>query len=168
MIKNVVLALMLALIGAVGCKSESDSAKADNASVQQKTEKAVEQAKPVEPAILSKPSGVRYQDLVVGKGVEAALGMKVQCHYTLWLGDSTGLVKGQFLQSSKTNNQPFACTLGQGLITGWSDGMVGMKEGSTRRLFIPWEQGYGAQGRPPMIPAKTNLVFEIEFLSVVK
>ena len=61
----------------------------------------MEQQKPVEPEILSKPSGVRYQELVVGKGVEAALGTKLVCHYTVWLADSTGLVKGQFLQSSK-------------------------------------------------------------------
>ena len=46
--------------------------------------------------------------------------------------------------------------------------MVGMKEGGTRRLFVPWEQGYGAQGRPPMIPAKTNLIFEIDFVQVAK
>jgi FKBP-type peptidyl-prolyl cis-trans isomerase len=146
--RTVTSLLAIALIAFVGCKTEK--------------------REPLEPEILSKPSGVRYQDLVVGKGVEAVLGSQVQCHYTLWLGDSTGLVKGQFLQSSKDTNQPFTCTLGQSLIAGWSDGMVGMKEGGTRRIFIPWEQGYGVQGRPPMIPAKTNLVFEIEFLSAVK
>jgi FKBP-type peptidyl-prolyl cis-trans isomerase len=146
--RTVTSLLAIALIAFVGCKTEK--------------------REPMEPEILSKPSGVRYQDLVVGKGVEAVLGSQVQCHYTVWLGDSTGLVKGQFLQSSKDTNQPFTCTLGQALIAGWSDGMVGMKEGGTRRIFIPWEQGYGAQGRPPMIPAKTNLVFEIEFLSAVK
>jgi len=161
--KIIALTLALALIGSVAGNAQNPAPKADSASAKPKTEKAVKQE------ILSKPSGVRYQELVVGKGVEAALGSQVQCHYTLWLGDSTGLVKtGEMLQSSKTNNQPFTCTLGQGLINGWSDGMVGMKEGGTRRLFIPWAQGYGAQGRPPMIPAKTNLIFEIEYLKAVK
>ena len=147
--KAVTVLLAIALIACVGCKKE--------------------QKGPMEPEIFSKPSGVRYQELVVGAGAEAALGSQVQCHYTLWLGDSTGLVKvGEMLQSSKTNNQPFTCTLGQGLINGWSDGMVGMKEGGTRRLFVPWSQGYGEQGRPPVIPAKTNLIFEIEYLKAVK
>ena len=167
MMRMITLALMLALVMAVGCQS-SDSTKIDSAATQQKTEKAVEKDKAAEPEMLSKASGVRYQELVVGKGAEAALGTKLVCHYTLWLGDSTGLVKGQFLQSSKDGGQPFTCTLGQNLINGWSDGMVGMKEGGTRRLFIPWEQGYGAQGRPPMIPAKTNLIFEIDFVQVAK
>ena len=146
--RTVTSLLAIALIGIVGCKTEKGGT--------------------METEILSKPSGVRYQELVVGTGVEAALGSQVQCHYTLWLGDSTGLVKGERLQSSKDTNQPFTCTLGRGLINGWSDGMVGMKEGGTRRIFIPWAQGYGAQGRPPMIPAKSNLIFEIEYLKAVK
>ena len=158
----VALALTMALIGSVSGNSQTAAPKADSASVKPKTEKAVE------PQILSKPSGVRYQDLVVGKGADAALGSQVQCHYTLWLADSTGLVKGKRLQSSKDTNQPFTCTLGERLIPGWSDGMVGMKEGGTRRLYIPWAQGYGAGGNPPMIPPKSNLVFEIEYLKAVK
>ncbi len=163
--KIIVLTLAMALIASVSGQSQTPAPKADSAAAKPKTEKA---EKAVEPEMLSKASGVRYQELVVGKGVEAALGSQVQCHYTLWLGDSTGLKKGQMLQSSKTNNQPMTCTLGQGLINGWSDGMVGMKEGGTRRLYIPWAQGYGAQGRPPMIPGKSNLIFEIEYLKAVK
>jgi|WetSurMetagenome_2_1015567.scaffolds.fasta_scaffold1032394_1 peptidylprolyl isomerase len=159
--KIVALTLAMVLIGSVSGQSQTVAPKADSASAKQKTEKAVE------PPILSKPSGVRYQDLVVGKGVEAALGSPVQCHYTLWLADSTGLKKGQMIQSSKTNNQPLTCTLGQGLINGWSDGMVGMKEGGTRRLYIPWQQAYGAQGGRG-IPGKANLIFEIEYLKAVK
>jgi FKBP-type peptidyl-prolyl cis-trans isomerase len=169
--KAIALVMMGALPVLIGCKSES-SDKTDDTGTQTatKTETPTQQPtqQPAEPEIFTKASGVRYQELVVGTGAEAALGSKVQCHYTLWLGDSTGLQKGQFLQSSKTNNQPFACTLGQGLINGWSEGMVGMKEGGTRRLFIPWEQGYGAEGRPPMIPAKTNLIFEIDFLKAMQ
>jgi FKBP-type peptidyl-prolyl cis-trans isomerase len=161
--KAIALVMMAALPVLIGCKSKSEGETSETtAETAAATETPAQQ--PTEPEIFSKPSGVRYQELVVGTGVEAALGMKLECHYTLWLGDSTGLQKGQFLQSSKDSNQPFTCTLGQGLINGWSDGMVGMKEGGTRRLFIPWEQGYGAQGRPPMIPGMTNLIFEIDFL----
>jgi FKBP-type peptidyl-prolyl cis-trans isomerase FkpA len=114
-------------------------------------------------ALTTKDSGVRYLDLVVGEGAEATDQMRVECHYTLWFSDSTGLVKLDRFQSSKDGGQPFVCVLGQRLITGWSDGMIGMKEGGTRQLHIPWALGYGEAGGGP-IPAATNLIFEIEFL----
>ncbi|MEW5796424.1 MAG: FKBP-type peptidyl-prolyl cis-trans isomerase [Candidatus Zixiibacteriota bacterium] len=167
MTKTIALAFSLALVTAVGCKSESGEAEKDTATAQPKTETAMEKVQPVEPEILSKTSGVRYQDLVVGTGAEAALGTRVECHYTLWFSDSTGLQKVQRFQSSKDANRSFTCTLGQNLIQGWSDGMVGMKEGGTRRLYIPWALGYGEAGGGP-IPAKTNLIFEIDFIKAVK
>ena len=119
------------------------------------------------PEIITKPSGVRYEELVVGTGPEAVDQMRVECHYTLWFADSTGLQKVERFQSSKDSNQPFQCQLGVRLIPGWSDGMIGMKEGGTRRIYIPWALGYGAQGGGP-IPAKANLIFEIEFLKALQ
>lgn len=109
--------------------------------------------------------GVRYEDLVVGTGKQAEMGSPVECHYTLWFADSAG-TKVQRFQSSKDGGQPFQCTLGQRLITGWSDGMVGMKEGGVRRLIIPPELGYGKGGGP--IPPDQWLVFEIEFLKLLQ
>lgn len=161
-----VLVLMLALIGLIGCKSESES---EGESTELTTTEGVSQAEPeavaqaAEEELMTMPSGVRYVDLVVGEGVEAALGMRLECHYTLWFADSTGLEKITRFQSSKDGGRPFVCTLGQRLIQGWSDGMVGMKEGGTRQIHVPWAQGYGdAEGG--QIPAKTNLIFEIDFL----
>ncbi|RME22574.1 MAG: FKBP-type peptidyl-prolyl cis-trans isomerase [Candidatus Zixiibacteriota bacterium] len=110
-------------------------------------------------------SGVRYQDLVVGKGKECKMGSQVECHYTLWFADSTGKKIKRF-QSSKDTGRTFRCTLGYRLIKGWSDGMVGMKEGGTRRLIIPPELGYGKGGGP--IPPNQWLVFEIDFLKLIK
>jgi folate-dependent tRNA-U54 methylase TrmFO/GidA len=80
---------------------------------------------------------------------------------------ATGLVAGKRLQSSKDRGQTFTCTLGQNLIEGWSEGMVGMKEGGTRRLFVPWKLGYGERGMGSMIPAKADLVFEIDFVKAL-
>lgn len=158
----IVLTLILAVAGSAMCQTETPKAKTDSTPTKQMTQA------PVEPKIVAKPSGVRIQDLVVGKGLEATDKMKVECHYTLWFADSTGLKKGQRFQSSKDNNgKPFTCTLGSGLIPGWSDGMIGMKEGGTRRIYIPWALGYGDQ-QFREIPPKTNLIFEIDFLKAVK
>ena len=117
-----------------------------------------------EPVIQTTESGVRFQDLIVGTGAECKTGTKVDCHYTLWFADSTGEKQKRF-QSSKDKDLSFQCTLGRGLIKGWSDGMVGMKEGGTRRLIISPELGYGKGGGP--IPADQWLVFEIEFLKLL-
>jgi FKBP-type peptidyl-prolyl cis-trans isomerase FkpA len=108
---------------------------------------------------------VRYQDLVVGTGAECKLGSKVKVHYTLWFADSTGQKQKRFQSSKDGEGTPFTCTLGQGLIYGWSHGMVGMKEGGTRRLIIPPMLGYGAGGRG--IPPNQWLVFEIDFLELL-
>ena len=166
------LALLALLVGFIaGSVLGNDTpAKDDSAQKQEKMDKQTPQEQPKdeakEPEIQTKPSGVRYQDLVVGTGKECKRGMKVECHYTLWLAaDSTGTVKGRKIDSSKDRNQSFMCTLGQGLIEGWSDGMEGMKEGGIRRLLVPWKLGYPGGAGNGAIPPKTNLIFEIEYLA---
>jgi len=164
------LALMMVLLGLSGCKSDSEG-EADQTSTVDRTETVVaDQTEPVpvepatdEPEIMTKPSGVRYQELVVGTGAEAVDQMQIECHYTLWLADETGTVKGEKIDSSVDRGQPFRCQLGVRLIQGWSDGMIGMKEGGKRRLLVPWALGY-PDGAGARIPPQTNLIFEIEFL----
>lgn len=111
-------------------------------------------------------SGLKWRDIVVGKGTEAKMQMPVQCHYTVWLSDSTG-TKGKLIQTSKEST-PLNCTIGVALIEGWSEGMLGMKEGGTRELVVPPTIGYGARGRGNMIPPNSTLYFEIVFLNEVK
>ena len=167
-----ILMLMLGLTALIGCQTDSE---ADSTEVNEQTEQTetVDETQPVaeeptgeEPEVITKESGVRYQELVVGTGSEAIDQMQVECHYTLWFADTTGLEKVERFQSSKDGGMPFRCQLGVRLIPGWSDGMIGMKEGGTRRIFVPWRLGYGDRegGR---IPAKTNLIFEIEFLKAL-
>ena len=165
-----ILIMMLGLIALVGCQDECETSSAD---VTEQTETAVaDETQPVaaEPTedseIVTKDSGVRYQELVVGTGPEAIDRMQVECHYTLFFADSTGLEKLERFQSSKDGGTPFRCQLGVRLIPGWSDGMLGMKEGGTRRIFIPYLLGYGEAGTRG-IPGKTNLIFEIEFLKAL-
>ncbi len=151
----------------VKIKKADDPTHVDEGENAEKVEKVKETKEAKELEMFTTESGVRYQDLVVGKGVVAKYGMKAECHYTLWFADSTGLVKGKRFQSSKDRGKTFTCTIGQGLIKGWSDGMVGMKEGGTRLLYVPWQLGYGEKGRPPL-PGKQNLIFELDFIRQVK
>jgi len=111
-------------------------------------------------------SGLKWREKVVGKGTEAKMNLRANCHYTLWLSDKDGK-KGKLIQSSK-DSKPYQCTIGQNLIKGWSEGMVGMKEGGTRELIIPPAIGYGERGKGSMIPGNATLYFEIEFLNEVK
>jgi FKBP-type peptidyl-prolyl cis-trans isomerase len=108
-------------------------------------------------------SGLKWRDKVVGTGATATLNMPVACHYSLWIADPNG-EKGKFAQSSK-GGDPFHCTIGVKLIKGWSEGMVGMKEGGVRELIVPPAIGYGNQAMGNLIPANSTLYFEIEFLS---
>ena len=106
-------------------------------------------------------SGLQYEDLVVGDGVEAKAGDKVSVHYTGWLDDKT-----QF-DSSKDRNQPFEFSLGAGMvIKGWDEGVAGMKVGGKRKLTIPHELGYGPRGAGGVIPPYATLIFEVELLGI--
>jgi FKBP-type peptidyl-prolyl cis-trans isomerase len=111
---------------------------------------------------------VYYEDVVEGTGASCELGSRVECHYTLYFADSNGTTHTRFQSSKDGPGQPFTCTLGQNLILGWSQGMVGMKEGGTRRLTIPPEFGYGQSSPQSPIPANQWLVFEIDFIKLVK
>jgi FKBP-type peptidyl-prolyl cis-trans isomerase FkpA len=104
---------------------------------------------------------LQAEDMVVGTGAEATKGKLVSVHYTGWLTD------GKKFDSSKDRGQPFQFPLGRGhVIQGWDQGVEGMKVGGKRKLTIPPELGYGAQGAGGVIPANATLVFEVELLGV--
>ena len=105
-------------------------------------------------------------DLSVGSGAEAVRGKTVTVQYTGWLYDSgKNENKGSQFDSS-VGRGPFTFQLGAGqVISGWDQGVVGMKVGGKRRLVIPPNLGYGSTANGP-IPANSTLVFDVELLSV--
>ena len=107
------------------------------------------------------PSSLTIKDEVVGTGPEAKAGDTVTVNYTGWLTDGTKF------DSSLDRNEPFSFELGAGqVIAGWDQGVAGMKVGGKRKLTIPPELGYGAQGAGGVIPPNATLVFEVELLQI--
>ena len=113
------------------------------------------------PQQVTKPSGLKYEDIKEGTGEVAEPGKNVAVHYTGWLTNGTKF------DSSKDRGQPFEFPLGAGrVIKGWDEGVQGMKVGGVRKLTIPPELGYGARGAGGVIPPNATLVFEVELLKV--
>jgi FKBP-type peptidyl-prolyl cis-trans isomerase FkpA len=111
---------------------------------------------------------LQSQDVTPGTGAEAGKGQTVRVHYTGWLYDgAAGDKRGRKFDSSKDRNEPFEFRLGAGeVITGWDEGVAGMKVGGTRILTIPPAMGYGSTGAGGVIPPNATLVFEVELLGV--
>jgi FKBP-type peptidyl-prolyl cis-trans isomerase FkpA len=104
---------------------------------------------------------LKIEILTPGTGAEAVAGKNVTVHYV------GTLTTGSKFDSSRDRGQGFTFRLGAGqVIQGWDQGVAGMKIGEIRRLTIPPELGYGARGFPPVIPANSTLVFEVELLTV--
>jgi FKBP-type peptidyl-prolyl cis-trans isomerase len=115
-------------------------------------------------------SGLKWVDLTEGDGKSATQGDKVLVHYQLWLADAEG-GKAKSVQSSREPNpytgkvEPFPFAIGDGrLIKGWNEGMIGMKPGTLRRLWIPSDLAWGPNNMGEDIPANSEVIFEIELL----
>ena len=104
---------------------------------------------------------LKVEDQHIGTGAEARAGNTISVHYTGWLEDGTKF------DSSLDRGEPIEFVLGNGqVITGWEQGLMGMKAGGVRKLTIPPELGYGAKGARNYIPPNAALIFEVELLAV--
>jgi peptidylprolyl isomerase len=102
----------------------------------------------------------RYADIKTGAGAPAEPGKIYVVHYTLWLPD------GKKIDSSLDRGTPLSFEHGKRrVIAGWEAGFEGMRAGGKRRLFIPYQLGYGVKGRGE-IPPRSELIFDIELLEV--
>lgn len=106
-------------------------------------------------------TGLQYLDKKIGTGAAPIPGRRVAVHYSGTLTD------GRKFDSSLDRGEPFEFVVGAGMvISGWEEGILGMKEGGVRRLVIPPYLGYGTMGVDNKIPPNATLIFDIELLEV--
>lgn len=108
---------------------------------------------------------MNFNDLVItdeveGTGVAAVKGALLTCHYTGYLEDGT------VFDSSLKHGRPFQFVIGSGrVIKGWDQGLIGMREGGQRKLFVPSHLAYGEREKG-LIKPFSNLIFQVEMLEV--
>jgi peptidylprolyl isomerase len=165
----------LAILAAVTTTAIAQTATAPKKPVVHHTTTTSKTAvKPAEPAVdpkdappnVPKIAGIphplyalRYVDTVIGTGPLAEQRKFYTVHYTGWTTDGTKF------DSSVDRGTPITFPYGaRQVIPGWDTGFEGMHVGGKRRLFIPYQLAYGESGRPPVIPAKADLIFDIELV----
>lgn len=108
---------------------------------------------PQEPA----PTTLVAEDLIVGEGAEAQAGGLVEVHY-VGVDYETGEEFDSSWDRGATSEFPLT-----GLISGWQEGIPGMRVGGRRQLTIPPEMAYGAAGGGHPLSGRT-LVFVIDLI----
>ncbi|WP_134559063.1 FKBP-type peptidyl-prolyl cis-trans isomerase [Pseudomonas aeruginosa] len=105
---------------------------------------------------------LQIEDLLLGDGKEVVKGALITTQYKGTLEDGT------LFDSSYERGRPFQCVIGTGrVIKGWDQGLMGMKVGGKRRLFVPSHLAYGERQVAAHIKPHSNLLFEIELLEVL-
>lgn len=107
--------------------------------------------------------GVIIEELQAGSGPEVKNGQRISVYYVGRLQTNN-----EIFDSTKSGDG-FVFQLGCGtVIRGWDIGIAGMKVGAKRRIICPPNTAYGNEGHPPVIPANSTLVFDVELNHLVK
>ena len=108
------------------------------------------------------PTDLVVTDITAGDGAEATAGSTVEVHYVGVTHSS-----GEEFDASYTRGQPLSFRLGVGqVISGWDQGVAGMKVGGRRQLVIPPHLGYGDRGAGGVIGPGETLIFVVDLLGV--
>jgi peptidylprolyl isomerase len=108
------------------------------------------------------PTDLVVTDITAGDGAEATAGSTVEVHY-VGVAHSTG----EEFDASYNRGQPLSFRLGAGqVISGWDQGVAGMKVGGRRQLVIPPHLGYGDRGAGAVIAPGETLIFVVDLVDV--
>ncbi len=118
---------------------------------------------PTSAAFVTTSSGIQIAQLTHCANPRPQSGQTVEVHYDLWVGHGIGPV----VDSSYVRGRPFTYKYAVGhVIKGFDEAIGTMSPGCKIRVIIPPALGYGVPGRPRTIPPNTDLVFDIEMLSI--
>lgn len=108
------------------------------------------------------PADLHIEDIIVGEGNEAKSGANVEVHYV-----GVAWSTQREFDASWNRGDTFEFRLGAGqVISGWDQGVAGMKVGGRRILTIPPHLGYGNQGAGGVIKGGETLIFVVDLLNV--
>lgn len=111
------------------------------------------------PNIKVTKSGLQYEVIKQGSGKTPKASSKVKVNY------EGRLLNNTVFDSSIARQQPAEFMVSQ-VITGWTEGLQLMKEGSTYRFYIPAKLAYGQIGSGDAIEPNSTLIFDVELLEV--
>ncbi|KAF0901114.1 hypothetical protein E2562_037971 [Oryza meyeriana var. granulata] len=110
-------------------------------------------------------SGLQYKDIKVGEGPSPPIGFQVAANYVAMVPN------GQIFDSSLEKGQPYIFRVGSGqVIKGLDEGILSMKVGGLRRLYIPGPLAFpkgltSAPGRA-RVPPSSPVVFDVNLLYI--
>ncbi len=108
------------------------------------------------------PAELVVTDLTIGDGAEATAGSTVSVHY-VGVAHSTG----EQFDASYDRGDPLRFRLGVGqVISGWDQGVEGMRIGGRRQLVIPPHLAYGDRGAGGVIKPGETLIFVVDLIGV--
>ena len=117
-------------------------------------------ANKTKPGVTETESGLQYEVLTLGTGRKPGATNTVTCHY------HGTLINGTVFDSSVMRGQPASFPLNR-VISGWTEGLQLMPEGSKFRFFLHPSLAYGDRHVSAQIGPNSTLVFEVELISFV-
>lgn len=138
-------------------KQQQDARKAAQKNLDEANKYLAENAK--KPGVKTTDTGLQIEMIEEGTGASPTLEDDVTVHYKGMLVDGTEF------DSSYKRGEPTTFLLND-LVPAWKQALPQMKVGGKARLYVPPALGYGAEGRPPVIPPNAVMIFELELVDI--
>ncbi len=157
--RGLVLPVLILLVSTLGVSCASGPYPVTRAGDARSSEPWLE-GEPCSPAARRDDGGLRVEDVVAGTGKVAEAGDTVRAHYKVELPG------GAPIRDSRASGPPIEIILGSSrMICGFEKGLIGMRSGGVRRIFVPWRLAFGENGRLPDVEPRSDLVFVVDLFS---